>query len=62
MDSFIDVDCVVKDVDWVKVGIEVGLEMLELFCDSRFKYFVIDRNNFIKEVLSNLLLWFYVGN
>lgn len=51
-----------KEVVWVEGGIKVGLEMLESFCEDRFKYFVLDRNNFIKKVLSDLLLWFYVGN
>lgn len=61
MDEFIDVDRSVKEVNWVKLGIKVGFEMLEIFCYERFKYFVIDRNNLIKSVLSNLLFWFYVG-
>ena len=34
MDSFIDVDRAVKDVDWAKAGTEAGLEMLESFCDT----------------------------
>ena len=62
MDSFIDVDRAVKDVDWAKAGTEAGLEMLESFCNNRLKYFATDRNNPTKEALSNLSPWFHAGN
>ncbi|XP_027049984.1 uncharacterized protein LOC113677364 [Pocillopora damicornis] len=58
VDSFIDVDRAVKDVDWAKAGTEAGLEMLESFCNSRLKYFATDRNNPTKEALSNLSPWY----
>lgn len=62
VDSFIDVDRAVKDVDWAKAGTEAGLEMLESFCNSRLKYFATDRNNPTKEALSNLSPWFHAGH
>ena len=62
MDSFIDVDRAVKDVDWAKAGTEAGLEMLESFWDSRLKYFATDGNNPTKEALSNLSPRFHAGN
>ncbi|EDO44191.1 predicted protein [Nematostella vectensis] len=61
VDTFIEVDRSVGEVDWAKPGTAEGLFMLESFCKDRLKYFHSSRNDPTKRALSNLSPWFHTG-
>ena len=47
----------VKPVDWAKPGYSGGIENLEVFINKKIRFFDSDRNDPIKNGLSNMSPW-----
>lgn len=61
MESSLDVDRTVKEVDWISPGTKKGLEELSNFCNKRLRIYADKRNDPNLKALSNLSPWLNFG-
>ena len=61
VDSSLDIDRTVKQIDWLQPGEAAGREQLRQFCEERLKYFNTKRNDPTNSVLSNMSCYLHYG-